>query len=82
MAPQLSDFESFRVLKLSKYLSKKFWGAVSKYELRNSMSLRCLKVDSAFIETEQMNNVLIEDMIHLFRVSHGHYGYLVRNIDI
>ena len=80
MALQLSDFERFRVLKLSKYLSKKFLGAVSKYELRNSLSLRCLKVDSAYIETEHMNNMLMEDMeamIHLFGVSHGRYGYLV-----
>ena len=86
MALQLSDFESLRILKLSKYLSKKFLGAVSKYELRNSLSLRCLKVDSANIETEHMNNMLMmedmEAMIYLFGVSHGHYGYLVRNIYI
>ena len=59
---------------------KSSWGAVSKYELRNSLSLRCLKVDSAYIETEHMNNMLMEDMeamIHLFGVSHGRYGYLV-----
>ena len=60
-------------------------GAVSKYELRNSLSLRCLNVDSAYIETEHMKNELMEDMeamIHLFGLNHGRYGYLVRNIDI
>ena len=61
------------------------WGAVSKYELRYSLSLRCLNVGSVYIETEHMNNGLIEDMeamIYLFGVSHGRYVYLVRNINI
>ena len=76
-------FTIFLRAKLS--IKKVLGGAVSMYELRNSLSLRCLKEDSAYIEMEHVNNVLMEDMeamIHLFGVSHCRYGYLVRNIYI
>ena len=63
---------------IAKISIKKVLWAVSMYELRNSLSLRCLKIDSAYIETEHMNNVLMEDieaMIHLFGESHGPCAY-------
>ena len=60
--PFHSNAMAFTIFLSAKISIKKFLGAVSKYELRNSLSLRCLKVDSAYIETEHMNNVLMEDM--------------------
>lgn len=80
--PFHSHAMAFTIFYIQNIYQKSSWGAVAKDELRNNLCLRCLKVDSAYIETGHMNNVLMEDMeaiIHLFGVSHG---YLVRNIDI
>ena len=42
-------------------------------------------MESAYIEMEYVNNVLMEDieaMIHLFRESHGRYAYLLSCVEI
>ena len=52
---------------LYNHITIKTWGhsvlyfSVSKQGLRNSLYLRCLTVESAYIEMEYVNNVLTKD---------------------
>ena len=62
-----------------------YFFSVSKHELRNSLYLGYLSVESAYIEVEYEANVLMENIeasIHLFGESHGCYAYFFSCVEI
>ena len=71
-------FKQFKTFYNTILLLRAIFFSVSKHELRNSLYLGCLSMESAYIEVEYETNVLMENieaMKHLFGESHGGYAY-------